>query len=81
MNRVVGSFPFGLGNGGDTIRVYDSVGNPVVRLDYDDVLPWTPDADGTGRTLQLIQGTVFSKDPAAWKASPQIGGSPGLVNP
>ena len=81
VNRVVGSFPFGLGNGGDTIRVYDSVGNPVVRLDYDDVLPWTPDADGTGRTLQLIQGTVFSKDPAAWKASPQIGGSPGLVNP
>jgi hypothetical protein len=80
VNRVVGSFAFGLGNGGEAIRLYESIGTPVMRMAYEDQAPWPVDADGTGRTLQWNSIGAYSTEPAAWKASSQVGGSPGAAN-
>ncbi len=73
----VGDFGFGLGNGGDTIRLFDPTGELTLSLPYDDDPPWSSQADGTGYTLQLIDPQSYSADPAAWKTSTDYGGSPG----
>jgi len=79
VTTAIGNFAFGLGNEGDMIRLYDSAGNPMLRIAYDDTAPWPPDADGLGRTVQLMD--VFSSDPEAWTGSRDPGGSPGVMNP
>ncbi|MFM8357240.1 MAG: CotH kinase family protein, partial [Verrucomicrobiota bacterium] len=38
--------PFGLDNGGDTLRLYDPAGHLVEALTYDDQAPWPAAADG-----------------------------------
>jgi hypothetical protein len=70
-----------LGNEGDTIRLFDSVGNAMLNLPYSDKAPWPTQADGAGYTLQLISPASFSTSPEAWTNSPVLGGTPGSINP
>jgi hypothetical protein len=81
VTNSLGNFPFGLDNAGDTIRLYEPTGAPVLELDYDDAPPWPSEADGTGHTLQLIDSRAFSTDPSAWRKSPDVRGTPGQANP
>jgi len=74
-------FGFGLGNGGDTLRIHAADGTLMLSLTYDDAAPWPVEADGLGYTLQLKNTDSYSGQPAAWKASVRVGGSPGAVNP
>ena len=74
-------FGFGLGNGGDTLRLHAADGTLVLSLAYGDAAPWPVEADGLGSTLQLRSVGAYSDQPAAWKASPRVGGSPGVANP
>jgi hypothetical protein len=48
---------------------------------YDDAAPWPVEADGRGSTLELKSVSAYSDQPAAWKASNRLGGSPGAANP
>lgn len=75
---VAGSFDFGLNNSGDTLRLYRPDGTLALALTYDDVAPWPDQADGGGYTLQLISGDLDPTQPASWRASPNLGGNPGL---
>lgn len=77
----LGEFGFGLGNGGDTLRLHAPDGTLMLRLAYDDAAPWPVEADGSGRTLQLRESGVHSESPSAWKASSRVGGTPGSANP
>ena len=77
----LGEFGFGLGNGGDTLRIHAADGTLMLSLTYDDAAPWPVEADGLGYTLQLKNLEAYSGQPAAWKASVRIGGSPGAANP
>ncbi|MFM7803044.1 MAG: CotH kinase family protein, partial [Verrucomicrobiota bacterium] len=77
----LGEFGFGLGNGGDTLRIHSADGSLVLRLAYKDSAPWPVDADGRGSTLELKSPGAYSDQPAAWKASSRLGGSPGAANP
>lgn len=77
----LGEFGFGLGNGGDTLRIHSADGSLVLSLAYEDSAPWPVEADGRGSTLELKSPGAYSDQPAAWKASSRLGGSPGAANP
>ena len=77
----LGEFSFGLGNGGDTLRIHAADGALVLSLAYDDTAPWPVDADGGGATLALKSVGAYSDQPTAWKTSSRLGGSPGAANP
>jgi hypothetical protein len=47
---------------------------------YDDVAPWPTQASGGGRSLVRIDDRAFGNDVVNWKASDQIGGTPGRSN-
>jgi hypothetical protein len=72
----VGDLGFGLSNGGDVIRLYDSSGALQLSICYDDEAPWNTTADGEGYTLELVDAYVNLNDPLNWFAG-CIGGSPG----
>ncbi len=81
---VVGSFSAGkLSNGGETLKLLAADGESVIaEFAYDDDADggWPADADGTGRSLVLVDETVgidFSL-PTAWVASSSENGSPGV---
>jgi hypothetical protein len=76
ISNYVGAFGFGLGNGGDQIRLFDALGNPVIAMTYDDSIPWPQGADGTGRTLELVDLDADLSAAASWFDG-CIGGSPG----
>jgi hypothetical protein len=50
----------------------------VDRIDYADILPWPPQADGAGASLQRRQPTLYGNDPAAWRATDPTAG---IANP
>jgi hypothetical protein len=77
VTNFVGDFVFGLGNEGDTIRLFDPTGNLIARITYNDKSPWPPEPDGTGHTLQLINPNTYSENPKDWKSSLTLGGTPG----
>lgn len=44
------------------------------RIDYEDTLPWPPEADGSGGSLQRTHAALYGNDPANWfAASPTAG--------
>ena len=81
VTNCIGNFPFGLDNSGDTIRLWDPTGVRVQELSFSDGAPWPSGADGSGHSLQLIDPDAYTGDPAGWKISPAVGGSPGQPNP
>jgi hypothetical protein len=75
---ILGEFTDGvLSDSGERIEVEDSSGNPLLRVTYDDSSPWPTRADGTGTTLELLDGATDYRDPASWRDSAYVGGSPG----
>jgi hypothetical protein len=76
---VVGNFQFGLGNSGDTLRLFRPDGTVALSIVYDDVAPWPTAADGSGSTLQLINLQSDPSLPGSWKASSELGGTPGRL--
>ncbi|MBN1673693.1 MAG: lamin tail domain-containing protein [Kiritimatiellae bacterium] len=80
--RYPGVAPFGvygggLDNGGERIALLDSDGRTVTALRYNDKAPWPPAADGDGFSLVATDTAGDQDDPAKWRASNLIGGSPG----
>lgn len=78
VTNVIGEFDFGLGNGGDGVRLYDASGKLRYVLRYDDASPWPADADGLGYTLELDDENGNPNDPATWIAGCPHG-SPGTA--
>ncbi|MBN1671373.1 MAG: lamin tail domain-containing protein [Kiritimatiellae bacterium] len=82
-----GFAPFGqyggaLDNGGERLALLDSDGTTVVSVKYNDADPWPAAADGDGHSLVPAApdgdyGDGAADDPANWRASNLIGGSPG----
>ncbi len=75
-----GSGNFGLGNGGDAVRLWNADGILVDIVNYDDSSPWPTEPDGHGPTLALIDPTYDNSLPGSWLASDQDGGTPGAIN-
>ncbi|MDW8310670.1 MAG: lamin tail domain-containing protein, partial [Verrucomicrobiales bacterium] len=56
-------------------------GRTITSVAYDDEAGWPVEADGGGRSLEVIDPNGDPNDPANWRASAQPGGSPGAANP
>jgi len=79
VSNFIGDLGFGLGGGGDIVRLFDSYEILMDDVEYDDDDPWPVEADGTGATLELIHPSLDNSLPENWIAS--IGyGSPGGEN-
>ncbi len=70
----LGSFGFGLNNGGERLRLFDAEGRLMDEVEYDDEAPWPLAADGLGATLSLADAAASD-----WGASPDSG-TPGATN-
>ncbi len=79
--EVLGQWSGGLSNGGETLRLLDSLDNEIQSVAYNDGDPWSVAADGNGATLVLDDpantpaerlGKAYS-----WRHSAEFGGSPG----
>ncbi len=78
--NAIGSFGFGLSNSADSVKLFDSTGALIDEVSYTDHLPWPPAADGTGRTLELIDVSADNSEADAWGASSAPFGTPGSAN-
>jgi len=79
VNPYYGDLGFGLGGGGDIVRLFDYNGLLVDIVEYDDIAPWDTLADGTGPTLELNHPSLDNTLGENWSAS-QGYGTPGAVN-
>ena len=68
-----------LNNGSDRIKLEDASNSTVREFTYDDETPWPSEADGGGFSLVLINpgSNPDHDDPASWRSSTTLGGSPG----
>lgn len=69
-----------LSNGGERIALKDKAGNIVASVDYDDEQGWPTGADGNGYTLELANREIDPNNPAAWRRSKALFGSPGVYD-
>jgi len=79
VENLLGNFSFGLSGGGELIRLFDSSGQIVDSLTYNDVEPWPTAPDGNGPTLSLLNPTLDNALPQSWSASIGLG-TPGEQN-
>ena len=71
---------FGLGNGGDTVNLFDDDDNLRDSVTYDDADPWPTSPDGDGPSLELVNPALDNALASSWGPSVSEGGTPGSVN-
>lgn len=81
--RVDGVYTHNLANGGERITLVHAVGTPIFSVAYHDQPPWPTGADGQGFSLVPVNPNVNvdPDNPASWRASSLVGGSPGSDDP
>ncbi|MCI4669979.1 MAG: lamin tail domain-containing protein [Bacteroidia bacterium] len=76
-----GDFSGGLSNGGEDIVLVDNNGVTQDSVDYeDDTRGFDSNADGTGRSLELLDPASDNNLGASWAASIDANGTPGSLN-
>ncbi len=84
VNNQLGSFDegahgFKLNNGGELVTLKNADLLLIDSVRYDDELPWSSDADGTGLSLQLSDWQLNNALPESWVAQLPTPGQPNLV--
>ncbi|MBN1670390.1 MAG: lamin tail domain-containing protein [Kiritimatiellae bacterium] len=74
---LFGQYEGRLDNGGERLALLDCEGRTVTAVPYNDKAPWPEPADGAGYSLTVVDPDADPDDPANWRASNLIGGSPG----
>ena len=70
-----------LDNAGEKLRLKNSDGNNIFSVEYDDAPPWPLGADGFGWSLVNMNPSGDPDNPAYWRASATLHGSPGAADP
>ncbi len=78
---VFAQYSGALDGGGEKVTIKDGSGATIVSVDYNDGNFWEIGADGFGYSLVLADPEMNPDDPRAWRASTNVGGSPGAVDP
>jgi hypothetical protein len=78
---VAGAYGGQLSNGGEKVTLKDASGATVFSVDYDDEGFWPIAPDGFGWSLVALDPGGDLDSPLNWRASAQIGGSPGRADP
>lgn len=73
---------FGIYNGklsdrGERISLFARDGTEITTVAYDDENGWPLSADGAGDSIVLQEDSADDQDPASWRASKNLYGSPG----
>jgi len=81
-SQVAGQYGGSLSDGGEHIELQDALGQTIQSFRYQD--SWYDNTDGVGLSL-IVRDPAAAEpnglsDPAAWRTSSQIGGSPGREN-
>jgi hypothetical protein len=86
--RIFGPFTGSLANNGESLELYRP-GSPepdgfvpmirVEKVEYADLLPWPPQADGLGSSMSRILPAGYGNEPTNWAPSTN-GGTPGVEN-
>ncbi|MBN1670860.1 MAG: lamin tail domain-containing protein [Kiritimatiellae bacterium] len=74
---LFGEYSGKLSNDGEKLALLDNDGRTVTSVRYNDKEPWPREADGAGFSLVAADTAGDQDDPAKWRASNLIGGSPG----
>ena len=69
-----------LSNTGETITLHAADGAVLASVTYDDENGWPLTADGKGDSLELISATRDPGEPANWRASSELFGTPGRTD-
>jgi hypothetical protein len=77
---LYGDMGFGLAGGSDDVRLFNTSGELVDGLTYDDEDPWDANADGTGFSLELKNPALDNSLAENWQASSTHMGTPGAEN-
>ena len=87
--RIAGEYAGSLSNGGETIKIEDAANGTVLEFRYEDGRgegeeDWPLSADGGGSSLVIVDA-LAAPDVwgigSVWRASTQLGGSPGDEDP
>jgi hypothetical protein len=84
---IAGEYSGRLANGGERVALVDYWDGTIAEFEYDDGGSWPPLADGQGHSLVPLasalveQGDGSLSDAANWRASTNVGGSPGTDDP
>jgi hypothetical protein len=70
-----------LSNKGETLILTDYFKNTIDSVSFSDSAPWPKEADGAGRSLELISTDSDNALASSWRASLQLYGSPEYYNP
>jgi hypothetical protein len=76
---VFGYFAGNLNNAGERFVLHAPGGRILLTVDYDDENGWPSAADGPGSSLELVDVQGDLDDPANWRASVSLNGSPGAA--
>jgi len=79
VTSFIGNFDFGLGGGGDIVRLFNTGGVLIDSVEYDDAAPWPIEPDGNGPTLELENPNLDNSLAENWHAS-TYHGTPGAIN-
>jgi len=76
---VVGDVDFGFGTPSDQVRLFDASGALVDSVEYSTTSPWPSDANGTGKSIELLHPDLDNTLGVNWRSSVDSG-TPGAPN-
>jgi hypothetical protein len=81
--RVDGVFSGKLSNSGETLKLVHASGSTIFSVNYATTAPWPSAPDGSGFSLVPVNPNANPNpsDPANWRSSAVVGGSPGADDP
>lgn len=79
VNNYIGEMNFGFSSNGELIRLYNAEGALIDTVNYGISLPWPPEPNGNGPTLELKFWQYDNALPQSWVASAN-NGTPGAMN-
>ncbi|HMJ91647.1 MAG TPA: lamin tail domain-containing protein, partial [Candidatus Acidoferrum sp.] len=80
LGNVFGPFTNRLSNANGTIRLRNNNGRVMDELSYGTENEWPVAADGAGPSLAKADEDAGTAESANWRASLQVGGTPGAIN-
>ena len=84
---IAGQYSGRLSNGGERVALVDYWNGTIAEFEYDDGDSWPPLADGQGHSLVPLASALVEQGDGSlsyasnWRASNNVGGSPGTDNP
>ena len=81
--RIDGRFTNNLANSGERLSYVHAAGALIQQFTFDDQAPWPTTADGGGFSIVPRTADINAdySNAASWRASAQVGGSPGRDDP